>query len=70
MAQVVDVSMPPDLDVESGYTIRVTAVDSSGALVSNITVGTVVLTADAVAVQTTDGGNIYGDWFLVPGPGA
>lgn len=62
--------MPEDIDIQSGYGLRVTAVSSAtGAIVPSVTVGQVVLTAtpvgegDVAQVAT-------GNWFLVPGPGA
>lgn len=67
-----DVPMPGALDLQEGYTIRVTAVDpSTGAVVAGVTVGQVVLTVDD---GTTTGvgpppGEL-GSWQLVPGPSA
>ena len=59
--------MPEALDVQQGYTIRVTALDpTSGALVSGVTITTVVLTADQLANFSGGGGNA-GEWMLVPG---
>lgn len=69
MAQPIDIDMPQDLDVGPTYTVRVTAIDpNSGALVSGVNVGTVVITA--ALVQGTAGGLETGQWFLLPGPGA
>lgn len=70
MAHKIDISMPQDLLLQSGYSLRVTAVDvTNGALVSGVKVGTVVITADGGSVSGQ--GNLeYGQWFLVPGPGA
>ena len=70
MAAEDTVGMPQDLDIESGYTLRVTALDSTGAVVAGAKVGTVVFTANAVNVVTDSSGQIYGQWFLVPGPNA
>lgn len=69
MANKVDAGMPQSLDLTAGYTLRVTAVDSSGALVANVKVGDVVITADQV-VGMPASGNLGGQWFLVPGPAA
>lgn len=69
MAQPIDIDMPQDLDIGPTYTLRVTALNpSTGALVSGVTIGTVVITASLVQ-GTTDGLEV-GQWFLVPGPGA
>lgn len=63
--------MPESLDVQAGYTIRVTALDpTTGALVSGVKVTTVVLTADQVQNFSGGGGGPAGEWLLVPGPGA
>ena len=62
--------MPEALDIPDGYTLRVTAINpSTGALVAGVNVGTMVITATSVT-GSLDGGVVYGDWFLVPGPGA
>ena len=71
MSEPLDIGMPPSLDIQEGYTLRVTALDpTTGALVSGVTVTTVVLTADRVANFSGGGGGPAGDWLLVPGPGA
>ena len=71
MAQELNIGMPEALNVDDGYTIRVTAVDSSGAVVSGVKVATVTLTGDLSGTPPPDGGGgTSGDWFLVPGPGA
>ena len=63
--------MPQRMLVDDGYTIRVTAVDSSGSVVSTAKVTKVVLTGDLSGTPPPDGGGtVSGDWFLVPGPGA
>jgi len=70
MARELNAGMPSDLDVGPTYSLRVTAIDAtSGALVSGVTIGAVTFTATLVEGDTS-GGQIYGDWFLVPGPGA
>ena len=69
MAQKLDIGMPDQIDVGPTYTLRVTAVDpTTGALVSGVTVNTVVLTVALIAGTT--GGLETGQWFLVPGPNA
>ena len=71
MAQEVNIGMPEDLLVDDGYTLRVTAVDANGSIVSGVKVNKVVFTGDLSGTPPVDGGGIVqGDWFLVPGPGA
>lgn len=62
--------MPQSLDLQPNYTLRVVALDpTTGSAVTGVTIGTVVITADNIA-GVEGGGVVYGDWFLVPGPGA
>ncbi len=64
-------SMPRALDLQQGYTIRVTALDpSTGNLAAGVKITTVVLTADPSSVIVGTGGGGSGEWFLVPGPNA
>lgn len=62
-----DASMPQNLDLGQGYSLRVTALDATtGNLVAGVKVGQVVITATNV-----QGGDIQsGPFLLVPGPGA
>ena len=69
MAQALDIPMPPNLDIGPSYTLRVTALDpTTGALVSGVTVNTVVLSVSLL--EGTGDGLETGSWFLVPGAGA
>lgn len=69
MAQALDIPMPPNLDIGPSCTLRVTALDpTTGALVSGVTVNTVVLSVSLL--EGTGDGLETGSWFLVPGPGA
>lgn len=71
MSEPLDIGMPPSLDLQTGYTVRVTALDpTTGAVVSGVKVSTVVLTASQESVGLGSGGGPPGDWLLVPGPGA
>lgn len=70
MAQKIDANMPQDLDLGSGWTIRVTAVDPSGSLVSNVKVSNMSIVADAPLGAETGGGLAVGPFMLVPGPNA
>lgn len=68
---LLDVPMPENLDLANGYTVRVTALDpDTGALVSGMSVQTVVLTASHGSLNAGSGGGDSGEWFLVPGPSA
>lgn len=69
MAEKIDVSMPQDLDLTGGWTVRVTAVDSSGATVSGVNVSNMAIIADAPLGADTSGLEV-GPFMLVPGPGA
>jgi len=71
VAQQYNAPMPPVQVLAPGYTLRITALDpSTGSLVSGAKVGTVVIDAEVEAAGSSDGGIVYGDWALVPGPGA
>lgn len=63
-------AMPPNLDLDSGYTIRVTALDpTTGASVAGVVLTNVIIMArnmgasDSSALAT-------GPWLLVPGSSA
>lgn len=61
--------LPPDLDIDGGYTLRFDAVDpTTGATVSGVVVSAVAIGAAdlAGAATTLDSG----PFMLVPGPGA
>lgn len=65
-----DAPLPPDLDLASGWTLRVTALDAvTGAPISGVNV-----TNFAAEVLDVNGagapGLEFGDFLLVPGPGA
>lgn len=74
MAQKIDVPMPQDLDLTSGWTVQVTAVDATGAVVTGVKVSNFSIIADAPTPATADGvgalGFVVGPYMLVPGPGA
>lgn len=69
MSAKLDISMPQDLDLTAGWSIRVTAVDSSGALVSGVNVANMAIVADAPLGADTSGLAV-GPFMLVPGPNA
>ena len=70
MSQKLDVSMPQDLDLPAGWKIRVTAVDSGGALVSGVNVSQMAIIADAPLGASVGDGLEVGPFMLVPGPEA
>lgn len=64
-----EASLPPDLDIGDGFNLRVSAHDPvTGAVVSGVSVGTVVFTVDQLQGNPSD--LQTGQWFLVPGPNA
>lgn len=68
-AAIIDAPMPEYLDIGSGYTIRVTAVDpATGSTLSTVNIGTVVFTTDQIAGSPE--GLQAGPFMLVPGPNA
>lgn len=67
MSQQYDVTMPQDLDLVQGWTLRVTAVDpSTGSDVAGVSIGLVAITADAIGQGSLESG----PFMLVPGPAA
>jgi len=61
--------MPFQLDLDSGYTLRVTAVDpTTGVQVSGVNVSKVIIMAANLGDPGTVGDLEHGDWVLVPGP--
>ena len=70
MAVPLDAALPPNLDLGPGFTLRVTALATSdGSVVTGVKVSNLsILSVDVAG----DGGQglVYGDWYLVPGPGA
>lgn len=68
MPQKLDVAMPQDLDLPDGWTIQVTAVDSTGATVTGVNVSNMAIIADA-PLGANPVLNV-GPFMLVPGPNA
>jgi hypothetical protein len=68
MAQKLDVNMPQDLDLPDGWSVRVTALDATGALVNGVNVSNMAIIADAPLGNVTE--LQVGPFMLVPGPGA
>lgn len=63
-------SLPPDLDIGDGYTLRVAAHSPvTGQPVAGVTIGTVVFTVDYVGPSSPED-LTSGPFMLVPGPGA
>lgn len=69
MAQKIDCPMPQDLDLTASWSIRVTAVDSTGSLVSGVNVSNMAIVADTLNPDTADQLAV-GPFMLVPGPNA
>ena len=70
MSEPLTVALPPGLDLNDAYQIRVTALDpTTGATVSGVDVGVVTLIVDNVSGGDLTSGT-FGPFLLVPGPGA
>lgn len=69
MAPKLQASMPIDLDLPDGWTVRVTALDSAGAVVAAVKVSDMAIIADA-PLGTVPSQLEVGPFMLVPGPGA
>lgn len=70
MSVPVNAALPPYLDLGPGFTLRVTALSTvDGSVVSGVKVSNLSILAQDTA---GDGGQglEYGEWYLVPGPGA
>lgn len=68
MAQPLTAGLPPDLDLDAGYVVRVTALNpTTGAPVAGVTLQNV-----SILVRSTGIGDATdlatGPWALVPGP--
>lgn len=67
---ILDVPMPADLDLADGWTLRMTALDPlTGAVVPGVTISSFALEVDDLSGGGGDG-LAFGDFQLVPGPGA
>jgi hypothetical protein len=67
---VLDVAMPPDLDLGDGWTLRVTALDPvTGAVVTGVRVSNLALEV-ALGEGTSASDIAVGPYLLVPGAGA
>ena len=69
MATKQDISMPQDLDLVDGWSLRVTAVDATGTIVPGVTVSNMAIVADA-PLGAAGGSFDVGPFMLVGGPGA
>lgn len=66
---IINAGLPEDLDIGSGYTIRVTALDpTSGNPVPGVTMSNLVLTAEQISGTPEE--LQVGPFMLVPGPNA
>jgi hypothetical protein len=65
MSKPLTVSLPPDLDLSAGYTIRVTALDANtGAEVAGVIVSDIAFEVDSHGSSALD----FGPFLLVTGP--
>ncbi len=69
MAGVQNAAMPADNDLTQGYSLRVTALDTSGVLVAGVKVGVTVVTVDPLTAGDLTAGT-FAPFRLVPGPAA
>jgi hypothetical protein len=69
MAEKIDVAMPQNLDLPGAWTIRATAVDATGAVVTGVKVGPLLIVGDS-PTSPTGQELAVGPFMLVPGPGA
>jgi len=68
MAQPLLAPMPDNLDLDSGYVLRITALSpTTGAVISGVKVSAAIIMGTDV-VGTAPGELEVGDWVLVPGP--
>jgi hypothetical protein len=69
MAQKIDVALPDEIVIGDGWIVEWDAVDpTTGASVSGVVISDANVTADDVSAA---GGAIdFGEFMLVPGPGA
>lgn len=71
MAAPLDIPMPEGLDLQTGYTLRVTALSpADGSLVAGVVIRDVVVTATPFVTEVGGGTTEPSDWFMVPGPAA
>ena len=70
MSQPIELPLPPDLDLDDTYQIRVTALNATtGQVVSGVNVGTVTLIVTNVSGGDLTSGT-FGPFLLVPGASA
>ncbi len=71
MAQPLDVSMPPFLDLGDGYVVQWSAIDPvTGADVAGVKVTGVSLYGTLLGTAAGSTNQPVGPYMLVPGPGA
>lgn len=73
MAKAYEAPLPPAMDLDGNYTVRLTAIDpTTGAAVSGVIVFDVAMLVKPITDSTADTGGLgdlaYGPWMLVPGP--
>ena len=70
MSAPLELPLPPNLELDDTFQIRVTALDATtGNVVAGVNVGTVSLLVDNIAGGDLTSGT-FGPFMLVPGPSA
>lgn len=70
MAQPIELPLPPNLELDDTYVVRVTAIDpTTGNTVAGVQVGAVTLMVDNLSGGDLASGT-FGPFMLVPGPAA
>jgi hypothetical protein len=71
MAVPIEASLPPNLDLGPGFTLRVTALSTTdGSVVSGVTVSNFSVLVDDAGGAIDTGNLEVGPYMLVPGPEA
>lgn len=71
MAAPLKTSMPPDVIIDSGYMLRIAALDSTtGNAVANVNISNMVIEVETIAGELPGETFVLGPFMFVPGPGA
>lgn len=71
MPQPLKAALPSDLDLPDGYVVTWSAIDpTTGADVAGVKVTSVSIFGTILGSGDGGGGNLFGPFMLVPGPGA
>lgn len=70
MSAPLELPLPPNLELDESFQIRVTALDATtGSVVAGVNVGSVTLIVDNIGGGDLTSGT-FGPFMLVPGPSA